>query len=333
MDKLLIFLSSLIITFVITVVILIKLIPYLRSIKIGQKILDIGPKWHKKKEGTPTMCGISFVIASLFSVILIILIFNSKLSLNDKLVIINVIAFSVLNGMIGIIDDIAKIRKSKNEGLTPKSKFLLQSIVAVLFLISLKFTVGIDTNIFIPFFNVNINLEFFYYILCYFIICGVVNSVNLTDGIDGLASSVALTVGLFLFFVSFTKLENVPLTVISSLIIGSTIGFLFFNLYPAKAFMGDAGSLFLGGLVVSSSFILNNPLLVLIYGFVFIVEALSDILQVSFFKLTKGKRIFKMAPIHHHFEKSGFSEMKIVMIFSITNILFCILAYFGLGNL
>lgn len=332
MDKLLIFLSCLITTIVITVAILIKLIPYLRSIKIGQKILDIGPKWHKNKEGTPTMCGISFVIASLLSVILLISIFNSKLSLNDKLVIINVITFSILNGMIGIIDDVAKIRKSKNEGLTPKAKFLLQSIVAALFLISLKFTVGIDTNIFIPFFQANINLGFFYYILCYLIICGVVNSVNLTDGIDGLASSIALTVGLFLFFISFTKVENIPLTVISSLIIGSSLGFLFFNLHPAKAFMGDTGSLFLGGLVVSSSFVLNNPLLVLIYGFVFIVEALSDILQVSYFKITKGKRIFKMAPLHHHFEKSGFSEIKIVMIFSITNILFCILSYFGLGN-
>lgn len=160
-----------------------------------------------------------------------------------------------------------------------------------------------------------------------------VNSVNLTDGIDGLASSVALTVGLFLFYLVFVRIESIPLTVISAILIGSTIGFLFFNIHPAKAFMGDTGSLFLGAVIASSAFVLNSPLLVLVYGFVFVIEALSDILQVAYFKLSHGKRIFKMAPLHHHFEKSGFSEMKIVGIFSLVNAIFCILAYLGLGNL
>ena len=333
MINLYVFLICTLITITFTVLILVKLIPYLRSLKIGQKILDIGPNWHKTKEGTPTMCGVAFVIAGFIGIISVIAIFYKEFSLNDKLLIINVYTYAILNGLIGIIDDIAKIKKSKNEGLTPKAKFFLQSIVAILFLISLKLTVGIDTGIYMPFFNVTLEIGSMYYVLCYFILCGVVNSVNLTDGIDGLASSIALTSGFFLFIVSFTKSESIALTVISSLIIGATAGFLFFNSHPAKAFMGDTGSLFLGGLVVSSSFVLNNPLLVLVYGFVFIIEAASDILQVGYYKLSKGKRIFKMAPLHHHFEKSGFSEKKIVLLFSLTNVIFCILAYFGLGNL
>ncbi len=333
MGNLYIFLICFFITVSLTVVILLKLIPYLKSIKIGQKILDIGPNWHKSKEGTPTMCGISFVFAGLVGVLAIIAILFNKIPTKDIILIMNVYIYGILNGAIGIIDDLAKIRKAKNEGLTPKTKFLFQSIAAILFLISFKFSVGISTSLYIPYLNINIELGFLYYVIAYLVLCGMVNSVNLTDGIDGLASSVALTVGLFLFYIAFTKAENTPLLIISAILLGSTIGFLFFNLHPAKAFMGDTGSLFLGAIIASSAFILNSPLLVLIYGFVFLVEAISDILQVAYFKLSHGKRIFKMAPLHHHFEKSGFSEMKIVVIFSIVNAFFCILAYFGLGNL
>ena len=249
------------------------------------------------------------------------------------MLILNSFVFAILNALIGVIDDLAKLRKSKNEGLSAKAKLLFQSIVTILFLISLKFTVGINTILYIPYFNINIELGFFYYVISFLILCGMVNSVNLTDGIDGLASSVTLTVGLFLFFVAFTKAESIPLTLISSLLIGSTIGFLFFNLHPAKCFMGDTGSLFLGAIVGASAFILDNPLLVLIYGCVFFLESISDIMQVIYFKITKGKRLFKMAPLHHHFEKCGFSEMKIVGVFSIVNIIFCIIAYFGLGRI
>lgn len=333
MNNLYIFLVCFFITVSLTVLILIKLIPYLRSIKVGQKILDIGPNWHKSKEGTPTMCGVSFVIAGLVGIVSVIAIFFKEIQTKDIILIVNIYIYGILNALIGIIDDIAKIRKDKNQGLTAKTKFLFQSIAAILFLLSLKLTVGISTELYIPYLNIYLELGFFYYLIAYLVLCGMVNSVNLTDGIDGLASSVALTVGLFLFYLVFVRIESIPLTVISAILIGSTFGFLFFNIHPAKAFMGDTGSLFLGAVIASSAFVLNSPLLVLVYGFVFVIEALSDILQVAYFKLSHGKRIFKMAPLHHHFEKSGFSEMKIVGIFSLVNAIFCILAYLGLGNL
>lgn len=333
MSNIYVFLLCFFITISSTVLILLKLIPYLRTIKIGQKILDIGPNWHKSKEGTPTMCGISFVFAGLLGVLAVVTVYFRKLPTRELALIFNVYIYGILNAMIGIIDDVAKIKKAKNQGLTPKVKFLFQSLVAILFLISLKLTVGINTNLYIPYLNYNLELGFFYYLISYLILCGIVNSVNLTDGIDGLASSVSLTVGLFLFFVSFTKHESISLTVVSAVIVGAAIGFLFFNLHPAKAFMGDTGALFLGAIIASSSFILDSPLLVLVYGFVFVVEAISDILQVIYFKISHGKRIFKMAPLHHHFEKNGYHEMKIVMLFSFVNAVFCILAYFGLGNL
>ena len=161
------------------------------------------------------------------------------------------------------------------------------------------------------------------------LLCGTVNAVNLTDGIDGLASTCVLTVGAFFTFVGVLKLENIALIFLGSLLMGATLGFLVFNLHPAKIFMGDTGSLFFGAIVVGASFIIGNPLLVVVYGFVFMIEAASDIIQVVYFKLTKGKRLFKMAPLHHHFEKSGFSEMKIVALFGITNVIFCIAAFWG----
>ena len=333
MNKLYVFLTCFLITITLTIVILIKLIPYLKSKKIGQKILEIGPRWHKNKEGTPTMGGLSFIIASVLALVITIITFYKHFVIKDLVLLINIFCFAILNALIGLIDDIAKMRKAKNEGLTPKMKFLYQSIVAILFLSSLNFTYGINTSLYISFFNVNIELGILYYALAYLLLCGVVNSVNLTDGLDGLASSVSLTVGLFIAFVSFTATDSLTATVIGAVLLGSTIGFLTFNLYPARIFMGDTGSLFLGGIVVAFSFVINNPLLVLIYGFVFIIEALSDILQVGYFKLSHGKRIFKMAPLHHHFEKSGLSEIKIVVLFTLVNAFFCVIAYLGLGNL
>lgn len=333
MNSIYIFFTAFLITLFLTITILIKLIPYLKSKKIGQRILEIGPRWHKSKEGTPTMGGISFIISSAVAIIICIILFNSKFEKKEIILLVNVFAYAILNALIGLIDDIAKMRRATNEGLTPKMKFIFQSIVAILFLISLRATYGIDTRLYIPFFDFTVELGILYYVLAYFLLCGVVNSVNLTDGLDGLASSVTLTVGLFITFISFVKTDSAIATLIGAILLGSTIGFLTFNLYPAKIFMGDTGSLFLGAIVVSISFLLNSPLLVFIYGFVFIVEALSDILQVGYFKLTHGKRIFKMAPLHHHFEKSGLSEMKIVVLFTVVNILFCFIAYFGLGNL
>lgn len=333
MSKLYIFLTCFIITLILTIVILIKLIPFLKSKKVGQKILEIGPRWHKIKEGTPTMGGISFIIASFVAIVVCVIVFYDYFDIKELILLINIFSYAILNALIGLIDDIAKMKKSKNEGLTPKIKFLFQSIVAILFLISLSTTYSINTTLYIPFFDITMELGLFYYVIAYLLLCGIVNSVNLTDGLDGLAAAITLTVGLFISFISFTVFDSLSATLLGATLLGASIGFLAFNLYPARIFMGDTGSLFFGAIVVSVSFVLNNPLLVLIYGFIFVIEALSDILQVGYFKLSHGKRIFKMAPLHHHFEKSGFSEMQIVAIFTLVNMVFCIFAYFGLGNL
>ena len=328
-----IFFVSALITLVVTVLILKWLIPVLASAKIGQKILDIGPRWHKSKEGTPTMGGIAFIVASILAFAVFFIAERGKTDTRAFLCALNVMVYAIVNALIGLIDDMAKMKKAQNEGLTPLAKYALQSVFAVLFLISLHFTVDLDTVLYIPYFNVEFDIGFWYYVLAYFLLCGVVNSVNLTDGIDGLAASVVLTVGLFFAFCTFTVLEDPIISFFSAIIIGSSVGFLVYNLHPAKVFMGDTGSLFLGALVVGMSFLINNILLVLVYGFVFICEAASDILQVGWFKLSHGKRIFKMAPLHHHFEECGWSEMKIVGVFSAINAIFCIIAFFGLGEL
>ena len=321
----LIYLIVLILTFLLTVVILRKLIPYLKEKKIGQKILEIGPNWHKSKEGTPTMGGLAFVIASIVSITVGALLCdtNSK----EIALIINVGVFSLLNSMIGLIDDLAKIRHRKNEGLTSIQKYLLQTLVAILFLLSLRYTIGINTVIRLPFFDKSIDLGWGYFVIAYFLICGIVNSVNLTDGIDGLASTVTLVVGIMLSLTSILVIKSIGLSIFAAVLVGATTAFFIFNHYPAKIFMGDTGSLFLGAIVVGCSFLLDNVLLVLIYGFVYVCEAVSVVLQVIFFKFTKGKRLLKMAPLHHHFEKSGWSENKIVFVFSLVSIVFCFISY------
>ncbi len=309
------------------------LIPILKSKKMGQKILEIGPRWHKNKEGTPTMGGLSFVFASVIGFLIFLALSFDDIDKRYLLCTLNIIVYALLNAMIGIIDDFAKLRKAKNEGLTPLAKFAFQSAIAILFLISMKYTVGISTELFIPFFDIYVDIGFAYYILAYFALCGVVNSVNLTDGIDGLASSVTLTVGVFFAVVNFMHLKDSSIALFSAILIGATLGFLVYNFYPARVFMGDTGSLFLGALVVSMAFLIDNILLVLLYGFIFVIEALSDVLQVVYYKATRGKRLFKMAPFHHHLEKCGLNEVTIVAIFTLINAIFCFLAYFGMGNL
>jgi phospho-N-acetylmuramoyl-pentapeptide-transferase len=317
--------------FTLTVLILRKLIPYLASKHIGQKILEIGPRWHKNKEGTPTMGGISFIISGISVFIVFVIVMYKQIPAKQLLLLINVMIYALLNGMIGIIDDIAKIRRRQNEGLTPSGKFMLQALFSILFLVSLYFTVGLNTRVEIPFTKISIELGVAYYLLAFLMLCGTVNSVNLTDGIDGLAASIVFTVGVFIAAINKVYLDNSALLFISALIIGSSLGFLVYNFYPAKIFMGDTGSLYFGGLIAASPFLLGNILFVLIYGFVFIAEAASDILQVGYYKISKGKRIFKMAPLHHHFEKCGWSEIKIVTVFCLINIIFCVIAFIGFG--
>ena len=314
--------------FILTVLLCAKVIPILKSHKVGQKILDIGPRWHKSKEGTPTMGGICFIMAILFVMAGFFVYYGVKGQANNLIPLALTLGLATFNGMIGFVDDFAKLVKKQNEGLLAWQKFALQLVAAIVYVVVMKVTGHIDTSLYIPYFKVELELGVFYYLFALFIVTGIVNSVNLTDGVDGLASSVTLVIGMLLCAVSFAH-GNLPLGLVSACLMGGTLGFLMYNFYPARAFMGDTGSLFLGGMVVGSAFMLNNPLIVLVFGLIFVIETLSVILQVASFKLT-GKRIFKMSPIHHHFEKCGWSEVKIVSVFSFVTLLCCVLAWFGI---
>ncbi len=322
------FIPSLIITFALTAIAARILIPKLKSMKLGQQILDIGPRWHKGKEGTPTMGGISFIIASLIvgAAVSFAMIAGEKTEGLDKFII--VLLFSVVSGCIGIVDDLTKFKNHRNEGLTATQKYLLQLISAGLFLAALKLTDNLTTEMVIPFTELTFDMGILYYIISLLLITGIVNAVNLTDGIDGLASSVTLALSAFFAVAAFT-LEQLPTAAMSGIAAGACLGFLVYNFYPAKVFMGDTGSLFLGGMAVGLAYMLGNPLIIVIIGIVYICEAASVILQVGCYKLTK-KRIFKMAPIHHHFEKCGWSELKIVGVFSLVTIIAGVIAYFGI---
>ena len=321
------FIAALLVTFLITVIIAKRLIPKLKSMKLGQQILDIGPRWHKSKEGTPTMGGISFIAASLITLVIccIVMAVRGLTDGMDKLII--VVLFATVSGAIGIVDDLTKFKNHRNEGLTAVQKYLLQLISAGLFLAALKLTGNLTTEIYIPFVGITWDIGIFYYIISILLITGIVNAVNLTDGIDGLASSVTLALGAF-FAVAAFAFEALPAAIASAVIMGACLGFLVYNFYPARVFMGDTGSLFLGAAVSSMAFILNCPLLILFAGFVYYVESVSVIIQVTSYKLTK-KRVFKMTPIHHHFEMSGWGEIKICIVFSAVAAAIGIIGCFG----
>ena len=319
---------SFVLSFLICAVITRFLIPKLKSLKMGQKILDIGPRWHKGKEGTPTMGGIAMLVSSLCVMIVYVLVgvITGIYTVSFKLV--TVVSYGLLNGMIGIIDDRVKLLKKENAGLTAIQKYSLQFVCAAIFVAVMRICGFIDTTLHIPFTSVRLELGVFYYIIAVLLLTGVVNAVNLTDGIDGLASSVTLIVGCFFAVCAVTKMQGEGISVLGGVLAGVCGGFLVYNFYPAKIFMGDTGSLFLGGIVIGGAFMLGSPLAVILFGLIYIVETLSVILQVASFKLT-GKRIFKMAPIHHHFEMCGWSEIKIVTVASVITSLFCILSYFA----
>lgn len=323
------FLAAMLATFGLTALIARFLIPKLKSMKLGQQILDIGPRWHKSKEGTPTMGGLSFIIAALlvFAVLAVIMAVGGASEGLEKLII--VIVMATLNGAIGVVDDLTKFKNHRNEGLTASQKYLLQLVTAGLFLAAMKLTGNLSTAVAIPFTDITLELGIFYYILSILLITGIVNAVNLTDGIDGLASSVTLAVGAFFAVAAFT-LGMLPEAVISGITIGACLGFLVYNFYPARVFMGDTGSLFLGGLVIGMAYMIENPLIIILVGIIYICEAASVIIQVGYFKITHGKRFFKMAPIHHHFEKCGWSELKVVGVFSLVTVIAGAIAYFGI---
>ena len=323
------FLAALVCEFLLTVVVARILIPKLKSMKLGQQILDIGPRWHKSKEGTPTMGGISFIVAAVVTSVILgaAMCISGRSEGLSKMIIILLAAAA--NGAIGVVDDLTKFHNHRNEGLTASQKYLLQLVTAAAFLAAMKLTGNLSTELYIPFVGTTIELGIFYYVFSMILITGIVNSVNLTDGIDGLASSVTLAVGAFFAVASF-RLGMLPEAVISGITIGACLGFLIYNFYPARVFMGDTGSLFLGGLVVGMAYMINNPLIIVVVGIVYIIETLSVMLQVGYFKLTHGKRLFKMSPIHHHFEKCGWSELKIVGVFSLVTIIAGALALLGI---
>ena len=301
------------------------LIPRLRALKAGQEIREVGPKWHNSKAGTPTMGGLCFIFASAFSAVTGWYGYRT----GDYTHLL-VLALAVMFGAIGFYDDYIKVKKHRNLGLTGLQKLLLQIAAAVIFLLALHFTGELKYDLYIPFVRQPVAKvpTMLYLAVAVFVIVGCVNAVNLTDGIDGLASGVTLPVMVF-FTVTALGKEKFGLAAFPATLAGGLIGFLFYNFYPAQVFMGDTGSLFLGGAVVGLAFALDMPLVLLLVGLIYIIETLSDILQVGYFKLTHGKRIFKMAPIHHHFEMCGWSEKKIWTVFVLTTVVMCVAAWFG----
>lgn len=306
------------------------LIPYLHRLKFGQTIKEIGPTWHKSKQGTPTMGGLMFITGMLIaaSVGYLTLFFNMQYRLYNDVALDGMKFFSGIFmatgfGAIGFIDDYIKVVKKRNLGLLARQKTILQILIGVLYLFSMYFVDQSATTVIVPFIG-QFNIGFLYYPLALFIIVGTVNAVNLTDGIDGLASSVTAIVGASFFTIAYLfGLYSMQLMAIC--LIGGCVGFLKWNSYPAKVFMGDTGSMFLGGMVVALAFGIGQPIILLFIGIIYIIETMSVILQIINYKLT-GKRIFKMSPIHHHFEMSGYSENKIVLLFSAITFIGCVLA-------
>lgn len=309
------------------------MVPFLHKIKFGQTIREVGPSWHKNKQGTPTMGGIMFIIGSSVAAVICIAFLWLNGGAETQLMFVKVMAGALMAvgfGIVGFLDDYISIRKHRNLGLTEIQKLILQFIIVGAYLLSVALAGG-TTETVIPFLG-SVDLGFFYYILAAVFIVGMVNAVNFTDGIDGLNTSVTLVVAL-VFSVIAMLLNRVGLSLYAAAIVGAMIGFLFWNANPAKVFMGDTGSLFLGGAVCALAFGVNMPILLILIGIIYIVEILSVVLQVTYFKISHGKRIFKMAPIHHHFEMCGWNENKICFVFSgvtlLAGIIGVLLAVFG----
>ena len=299
------------------------LIPLLRALKAGQSIREVGPTWHNNKAGTPMMGGIMFIAAAILC-----LLFHIP-TMEDYSV-FYVLILALCFGFIGFLDDFTKMKFKRNLGLTSLQKMLLQMAVSAVYLY-LLYSKGVMTcDIYIPFVNVSFYLHPIVYIFfAMFVMVGTVNSVNLTDGVDGLSSSVTVPVMIF-FAAAAIAMGKMDLALLPACLVAGLIAYLFYNWHPAKVFMGDTGSLFLGGVVCGLAFALDMPLILILVGFVYICETLSVIIQVSYFKATHGKRIFKMSPIHHHFELCGWKEEKIVIVFASISAIMCILAWIGI---
>lgn len=310
------------------------LIPFLRRVHFGQTILEDGPKWHKKKQGTPTMGGIMFILGITASIVIFIPVYyfgsasgNALLEpLNMRTRIFGGLGMALAFGAIGFFDDYIKVVKKRNLGLTARQKLVLQFLAAGAYLATLYLS-GVGSSTLIPFVG-SINFGMLYWVLAMIIIVGVVNAVNFTDGIDGLNASVTFFAALsFIVISGVLKMNGIGIA--AGALAGACLGFLIWNFNPAKVFMGDTGSLFLGGMICALAFGLNLPILLLPIGIVYLCEMLSVVLQVSYFKATHGKRLFKMSPIHHHFEMCGWSEIKICFVFSLVTLAGGALALFS----
>lgn len=296
------------------------IIPILRKLKMGQTERVDGVQSHLKKAGTPTMGGV---------IILLSVVITSVFYIKDYPKIIPILFVTLGFGLIGFLDDYLKVVMKRSDGLFPKQKMALQIVVTAVFAFYLvKFT-DVSLTMLIPFSGgYYLDIGWFAIPLMFFAVIGTVNGVNFTDGLDGLASSVTVLVATFFTVVAIgTKSGIEPIT---CAVVGALLGFLLFNVYPASVFMGDTGSLALGGFVASTAYMLQMPVFIVIVGLIYLIEVLSVMIQVTYFKKTGGKRIFKMAPIHHHFELCGWSETRVVAVFSITTAILCLVAYLGL---
>jgi phospho-N-acetylmuramoyl-pentapeptide-transferase len=333
------FILALAIAFFLTVVAGIILIPVLRRLKAGQSIKENGPVWHMHKQGTPTMGGLIFIPA----IVITTLALGIKELAAGELAHVAMLVLALIFGAIGFLDDFEKLKHKQNLGLTARQKFLLQLAVAIAFIYLLR-SFGLlhmsakpfYIDVYIPFFNRTFAIpELLYVVFAAFVIVGTVNAVNITDGVDGLATGTSLPV--FIFYTAlcfFWGRRYLGLCVFAAAITGGLLGFLTYNFNPAKVFMGDTGSLFLGGAVVAMAFAYDMPLILILIGVMFIIETLSDIIQVGYFKLTHGKRVFRMAPFHHHLEMGGWtgrkwSEKELFVLFTGITLLFCIISFTG----
>ena len=299
---------------------LLWLIPRLRAMKMGQKILEIGPIWHAPKEGTPTMGGIVFLLSAFLTGSVFFLLSLQDAPRETRFVFVASLLYCIANGAVGILDDLTKLRRAMNEGISPTQKLILQSVLAGAYLFVLKTGNFLTSALYIPLLG-EIRLGMISYFILLVYLVGITNCANLTDGIDGLAAGVGSVIFLFMMLSSLLRSFVAP-AMISALLLGCTLSFLFFNRHPARIFMGDTGSLFVGSAVAVVPILLNSPLLGIIFGIIYVLEGVSVILQVLFYKKTK-RRLFLMAPIHHHFERCGWSENKIVLVFSAVTAIAC----------
>ena len=302
------------------------LLPVLRALKAGQSIREVGPTWHNYKAGTPMMGGLMFIFALVICLLIAIPVMVDYS-------VFYVLVLALCFGLVGFLDDFTKIKYKRNLGLTSIQKMLLQMAVSALFLYLLYRQGTLATNLYIPFFDVSIAVHPMVYIFfAMFVMVGCVNAVNLTDGVDGLSTSVTIPVMLF-FAAAAIAMGRFDIALLPASLVGGLIAYLFYNWHPAKVFMGDTGSLFLGGIVCGRAFALDMPLVLIFVGFIYICETLSVILQVGYFKLTHGKRLFKMAPIHHHFEMCGWKEERIVLSFAGISAIMCLIGWLSISGL